>query len=421
MFIDKAIISVQAGNGGDGAVSFHREKYVQRGGPNGGDGGKGGSVYFRATRNSHTLQAFRYQRKYKAENGENGGKKNQTGGTGADLVIDVPPGTLVRDRETGDILLDLFDDGDKKLLLRGGRGGRGNARFATPTRQAPRFATPGQRTQPVEVQLELRTIADVGLIGMPNVGKSSILTVLTAARPKVANYHFTTLAPNLGVVQIDEDEFVLADIPGLIEGASEGAGLGHDFLRHVERTRLLLHVLDASGLEGRDPLADFDTISEEIAAYSSQLGALPQIVVANKMDLQEAREAYPELEAQLATRGFPVFAVSAATQEGFAPLLRAVVTKLKELPEPRRFEERGEVEQRDMSAYTVTREEDGVFIVDGPLVDRLLLKTDPDSVESMRHFQQQLIRSGIIERLRSDGAADGDTVVMGDVEFDFVD
>lgn len=420
MFIDRAKISVQAGSGGDGAVAFHREKYVTRGGPDGGDGGRGGSVYFRASRNSHTLQAFRYQRKYKAENGGNGSGRNRTGANGQDLVIDVPPGTLIRDAETGEVILDLFEDGESKLLLRGGRGGRGNARFATPTRQSPRFATPGQRTKGVEIQLELRSIADVGLVGMPNVGKSSILSVLTAAKPKVANYHFTTISPNLGVVSVDEDSFVMADIPGLIEGASDGVGLGHDFLRHVERTRLFLHVVDASGLEGRDPLEDFDAITAELIAYQPDLADRPQIVVANKMDLAEARDAFPSLKETLEARGIPVYPVSAATQEGFVPLLRAVVAKLRDLPESLRFEESGEIEQGDMRAFTVEKSEDGVFVVDGPLVDRLLLKTDPDSVESMRHFQQQLLRNGVIEQLRRLDIQEGDTVVLGDVEFDYI-
>lgn len=420
MFIDRAVISVQAGNGGDGAVAFHREKYVQRGGPDGGNGGHGGSVYFRATRNAHTLQAFRYQRKYKAEGGQNGSGNNKTGGDGADLYIEVPAGTLVRDKDSGEVLLDMFEDGETKLLLRGGRGGKGNACFKTPTRQAPRFATPGQRTEPVEVRLELRTIADVGLVGMPNVGKSTILSVLTSARPKIANYHFTTLAPNLGVVEIDQSSFVLADIPGLIEGASDGAGLGHDFLRHVERTRLLLHVIDASGIEGRDPIADFDAINEELRAYSPYLAELPQIVAANKMDLQESRDNLPRIQEAMAERGIDVYPVSAGSREGFAPLLRAVAAKLDTLPETRRFEESGEIQMDLGDPFTVEKIEGG-FLVAGPLVDQLLRKTDPNSVESMRFFQRSLERYGIVEALRKAGAQDGDNVSMGDWDFDFVD
>lgn len=420
MFIDRATISVQAGCGGDGAVSFHREKYVQKGGPDGGNGGNGGAVYFRASRNSHTLQAFRYQRKYRAENGQNGSGNNKTGADGGDIVIEVPPGTLVKDTKNDEVLLDLFEDGETKLLLRGGRGGKGNATFKSPTRQTPRFATPGQRTEPVELRLELRTIADVGLVGMPNVGKSTILSVLTSAKPKIANYHFTTLAPNLGVVSIDESSFVMADIPGLIEGASGGAGLGHDFLRHVERTRLLLHVIDASGIEGRDPIADFDGINEELAAYSPQLGKLPQIVAANKMDLAEARENYPVIEAALKERGAEVYPVSAATREGFLPLLRAVLVKLETLPAIRRFEEQGEIRPEWGEPFVVEQDEAG-FVVSGPLVDQILRKTDPNSVESMRFFQRSLERYGIIEALRKAGAEDGDNVSMGDWDFDFVD
>ncbi len=427
MFVDQVKILVQAGRGGDGAVSFHREKYVTRGGPDGGDGGKGGDVVFRATRNAHTLVGFRYTRKFFAEPGENGSIKNKTGISGRDTVIDVPVGTVVKRVDTGEILLDMFTDGESKILLRGGRGGKGNARFATPTRRAPRFSTPGQRCEAIEVQLELRTIADVGLVGLPNVGKSTILSVLTSARPKIANYHFTTLAPNLGVCEVDENAFVLADIPGLIEGASEGAGLGHDFLRHVERTRMLLHVLDASGCEGRDPIEDFETINRELAGYSERLAALPQIVAANKMDIPEAQEGFEALRSALEARGATVFPVSAATQEGFSPLLRAVVEQLKTLPEIEPFEESGEVGRTDVSRFEIHRdaEEIGVggtaYIVSGPLVDDLLLRVNPDDSASMRYFQQQLIRLGIIAALRNKGAKEGDTVVMGDWDFDFVE
>lgn len=424
MFVDQVKIFVQAGRGGDGAVSFHREKFVMRGGPDGGDGGNGGNIVFRATRNAHTLVNFRYTRKFFAEPGADGAIRNKTGASGRDLVIDVPVGTVVKRADTGAILLDMFADGETKTLLRGGRGGKGNARFATPTRRAPRFSTPGQRCDTLEIQLELRTIADVGLVGLPNVGKSTILSVLTRARPKIANYHFTTLAPNLGVCQVDDNDFVLADIPGLIEGASEGAGLGHSFLRHVERTRMLLHVVDISGCEGRDPLTDFETINRELAEYSEDLASLPQIVAANKMDIPGAEEHLEALRNTLEPRGAQVFPVSAATQDGFTPLLRAVIEKLKTLPESTPFSELGEVGRRDETAYAIHREDDAdgaVYVVSGPLVDNLLLRIDPDDSFSMRFFQRELIRLGIIAALRDQGAQEGDTVSMGGWDFDFVE
>lgn len=419
MFIDSVKITAKAGNGGDGFVSFHREKYVSRGGPDGGDGGRGGDIVFKAVGGKNTLIDFRFQRKFKAENGQNGSGNNRTGASAAPLIIEVPAGTVVKDTETGRVLLDIFEVGQEKVLLKGGRGGKGNARFSTPTRQAPRFSTPGQRTEEISLTLELKTIADVGLIGMPNVGKSTILSVLTAAKPKIANYHFTTLAPNLGVVKKDEYSFVLADIPGLIEGASQGLGLGHSFLRHVERTRLLLHVLDASGLEGRDPIEDFDMINKELHDYSEVLAERPQIIVANKMDLTGTDEQLERIKEHVKDRGIPVFAVSAATAQGFDPLMRAVVEKLRELPEIQRFEEES-LPEKNESAFTVRKEED-VYIVEGNYVDNLLRKINPDNQESMRHFQQMLIKSGIVDALRKEGATEGDSVVLGEWEFNFVE
>lgn len=420
MFIDSVRITVKAGNGGDGAVSFHTEKYVSRGGPNGGDGGKGGNVIFRANGDANTLVDFHYKKKFWAQNGDDGNRRNQTGASAPDLYIDVPVGTIVRDADTQDILLDMNEVGQEKMLLRGGYGGKGNARFATPTRQAPRFATPGKRTQEIKVVLELKTIADVGLIGMPNVGKSTILSVLTSAKPKIANYHFTTLSPNLGVAEQDGSSFVLADIPGLIEGASEGSGLGHSFLRHIERTRLLLHVVDVSGIEGRDPIEDFQTISNELKQYSGELGERPQMIVANKMDLPDAQENLEKLKKFAEVEGIPVFGVSAATVQGFEPMLRAVVAKLKELPPAKIFEETGGIEQKKLE-YKVYLQEEGVFVVEGTRVDDLMLRINMDDYEAMRHFQKLLISIGMIEELRRQGAKDGDLILMGDLSFDFVD
>lgn len=421
-FIDKTRIVIKAGDGGDGCAAFHREKYVPRGGPSGGDGGRGCDVAFTADAQLTTLLEFRYQRFYRAENGGPGQPERRAGRDGAPLVIRVPVGTLVRDVETGAILADMSEPGKTRTVLRGGRGGRGNARFATPTRQAPRFAQNGVRTAEREVELELKTIADVGLIGLPSVGKSTILSVLTAARPKIAAYHFTTLTPNLGVASRHGRSFVLADIPGLIEGAAEGAGLGHDFLRHIERTRLLIHVLDASGSEGRDPLADYETINEELARFSARLSELPQIVAANKTDLPGAAEQAERLRLALAPRGVRVFPVSAAAAQGFDALLDHVLALLDTLPPVQTFAEQELADAPQYApGFAVARGDDGAFVVSGGEVDRLLDTTDPDDETSMRRFQQYLLKSGIVAALREQGAAEGDTVRMGQWEFDFID
>ncbi len=421
-FIDKTRIVIKAGDGGDGCAAFHREKYVPRGGPSGGDGGRGGDVAFTADAQLTTLLEFRYQRFYRAENGGPGQPERRAGRDGAPLVIRVPVGTLVRDVETGAILADMSEPGKTRTVLRGGRGGRGNARFATPTRQAPRFAQNGVRTAEREVELELKTIADVGLIGLPSVGKSTILSVLTAARPKIAAYHFTTLTPNLGVASRHGRSFVLADIPGLIEGAAEGAGLGHDFLRHIERTRLLIHVLDASGSEGRDPLADYETINEELARFSARLSELPQIVAANKTDLPGAAEQAERLRLALAPRGVRVFPVSAAAAQGVDALLDHVLALLDTLPPVQTVAEQELADAPQYApGFAVARGDDGAFVVSGGEVDRLLDTTDPDDETSMRRFQQYLLKSGIVAALREQGAAEGDTVRMGQWEFDFID
>lgn len=422
-FVDRVTINAKAGDGGNGAVAFHREKYVQNGGPDGGDGGRGGDIVLLADRNMHTLLDFRYKRKYFAEGGTAGAGTLRKGKNGAPLVIRVPVGTIVRDQETGRLVADMHEDGREKVLLHGGRGGWGNAHFATPTRQAPNFAKPGHKNEARNFELELKTIADVGLVGYPNVGKSSILSVVSAAKPKIANYHFTTLQPNLGIVRQDGTDFVMADIPGLVEGAHEGTGLGHDFLRHVERTRLLVHVLDMAGSEGRDPLADFAQINLELSQYGA-LGELPQIVAANKMDLTGAEENLQRFQDMLTEEGrdIPVFPVSAATSHGFTPLLREIVRTLPELPPSQVFPEQSIEEElvEDQQGFTV-RKENGEYIVDGPGMRRLLDSVNFDDTESLNWFHKTLRRLGVIDALREAGAGEGDTVVVVDMAFDFIE
>ena len=421
MFVDEVQIRIKAGDGGNGCVSFRREKYVARGGPDGGDGGRGGSVAFRASESMRTLLDFRYKRKYAAQAGENGSGNLMRGKDGETLVIDVPPGTLVKDVDTGRVIADLFHPGEVKTVLTGGHGGKGNARFATSTRQTPRFAQMGQKRKEYEVILELKTIADVGLVGFPNVGKSTLLSVISRARPKVANYHFTTLSPNLGVVAVDDESFVVADIPGLIEGAHAGAGLGQEFLRHVERTRMLVHVVDASGIEGRDPVEDFELINAELAHYSEALTQRPQIVAANKTDLPQAVENVERLKKHVAHRNIDVYAISAATGSGVDALLRAVSRILSQLPVPEPYEREIEVDVIDQDESFEVALENGRYIVSGALVDRVLYETNAFDEESMRHFQQRMNNYGIIKKLREMGAKDGDLVDMGGWEFDFVE
>ena len=417
-FVDKVKIVIKSGDGGDGATSFHREKYVQRGGPDGGDGGRGGNVVFVADKDMSTLLDFRFMRHYRAERGENGKARMSKGRDGKDLIVKVPVGTLVRDIETDRIVADMTEAGKERIVLHGGRGGKGNARFATPTRQAPKFSQPGQKTLEHEVELELKTIADVGLVGLPNVGKSTILSVLTSAKPKIANYHFTTLTPNLGVVKRYESTFVLADIPGLIEGAADGAGLGHDFLRHVERTRMLVHVVDISGSEGRDPVADLDRINEELEKYSERLAEIPQIIAANKMDISESDENLKRLQAHAKV---PVFPVSAATVSGFDKLLDEIIKTLATLPKTFEFEEEEMIESHKyVPGYEITIE-DGVFVLSGGTIEYLLDTTYAEDDESMRRFQQFLIKEGIIDALREKGATEDSIVRMGDWEFDFIE
>ena len=420
-FVDKARIIIKAGNGGDGCSSFHREKYVSHGGPDGGDGGRGGNVIFLADENMSTLLDFKFARHFRAQNGENGRGKMQFGKKGEDIIIKVPVGTRVRDLESGKIIADMNKAGREKIVLHGGRGGKGNAKFATPTRQSPRYAQNGQRTKEYEVELELMTIADVGLIGLPNVGKSTILSVVTSARPKIANYHFTTLTPNLGVVKRYDKSFVVADIPGLIEGAAEGAGLGHDFLRHIERTRLLVHVLDISGSEGRDPIEDYKQIRKELADYSLKLTELPELIAANKMDITGAEDYLEFLREELEGANVEIFPVSAATAKGFEPLLARILALLETLPSTREFAEDDIIEAPQYDWKFEITQEDGVFVVTGGIVDYILDTTNADDEESMRRFQKFLDSEGIINALREKGANEESVIRLGEWEFDFIE
>ncbi|MBR0155997.1 MAG: GTPase ObgE [Clostridia bacterium] len=420
-FVDKAKIVIKAGNGGDGCSSFHREKYVSHGGPDGGDGGRGGSVIFEADENMSTLLDFKFARFFRAENGEAGRGNMQSGKSGGDLIIKVPVGTRVRDLESGKIIADMNRPGRQRTVLRGGRGGKGNARFATPTKQSPHYAQNGQKTKEYEVELELMTIADVGLVGLPNVGKSTILSVVTSAKPKIANYHFTTLTPNLGVVKRYDTAFVVADIPGLIEGAAEGAGLGHDFLRHIERTRMLVHVLDISGCEGRDPIEDYRQIRSELTQYSEKLAELPEIIAANKMDITGAEDWLALLRDELADTGVEIFPVSAATGKGFEPLLDRILEMLKTLPKTLEFEE-GDITPAAQYEWGFEIEMDGdVFVVSGGTVDYILDTTNAEDEESMRRFQKLLETEGIIDALRQKGATEESVIRLGEWEFDFIE
>lgn len=422
MFIDTAKIKIQAGNGGNGAVSFHREKYVAAGGPDGGDGGKGGNVVFVADSNLSTLMDFRYKRKYVAQNGEDGGASRCSGRKANDLIIKVPYGTVVRDAETGLVIADISGD-EPVIIARGGRGGWGNSHFATPTRQIPKFAKPGKQGEMMEVRLELKLIADVGLIGFPNVGKSTIISVISAAKPKIANYHFTTLSPVLGVVQVGpEASFVAADIPGLIEGAAEGVGLGHAFLRHVDRCRLLLHVVDVSGCEGRDPQDDFNKINAELERFSPELAGRPQIVLGNKCDIatEEQIEAFRTF---IEEKGLVFLPVSAATRKGLDALPGMVYQRLQDLPPVIMYEPeyvRPDPSQVDQRTFTITQAEDGAWEIDAPFLVRILEGSDVDDYESLQYFQRQLADSGVLDELISLGVQENDTIRIDDFEFDYV-
>lgn len=422
MFVDIAKISLRAGNGGNGAVSFHREKYVAAGGPDGGDGGRGGNIVLLADTNLSTLADFRYKRKYAAPNGQNGGAGRCSGKRGEDLIIRVPKGTLVKDAETGRIMADVSGE-EPVILLKGGNGGWGNQHFATSTRQVPRFAKSGNPGQAADVILELKLLADVGLVGFPNVGKSTLVSVVSEAKPKIANYHFTTLTPVLGVVRMGEgSSFVMADIPGLIEGAGTGAGLGHEFLRHVDRCRLLLHVLDISGSEGRDPIADFEQINKELATFSEELATRPMIVVANKCDLIE-EEKIEEYRRYFTSLGYAFFPIMAAIAEGTTELIQHTAAELHKLPpikvyepEPEPIEDFTEAKTREFTL----RVEGDVYIVEAPWLLKILDDVNPDDYESLQYFQRVLQSSGIIDALVKAGVHDGDTVSVYDIEFEYV-
>lgn len=419
MFLDIATVFVKAGNGGDGVVSFHTEKYVAKGGPDGGDGGKGGDVIFKVDNNASTLIDFRFAKHFRAENGGNGAGKNCTGKSGKDLVIKVPQGTVIRDKKSGKAIADMFYPDSVFVCCKGGMGGKGNARFATAQRKAPRFCQLGEKTTERELLLELKTIADVGLVGFPNVGKSTILSVVSGAKPKIANYHFTTLTPNLGAVRFRDKSFVLADIPGLIEGAKEGAGLGHKFLRHIERVRLIVHVVDISGSEGRDPYKDYLTINDELAGYSEKLAALPQIICANKCDLLQEKSALNEFAEKTGKKVFPV---SAITHEGVEKLLAEIVKMLEKLPpaEPLETEDFYE-EAPDNASFEVFRASDGSFVVEGGLIDMLARNVIISDHESYRYFQKVIDERGVIKALRQAGIKDGDLVRMKDIEFEYTE
>lgn len=423
MFIDKARISVKSGDGGDGVVMWRREKYVPAGGPAGGDGGRGGSVVIVATDDLNTLLDFRYNRKFEADAGERGGPKNMHGKNSPDLEVRVPVGTVVKDAESGAVLADLHEAGQRYVAARGGRGGRGNSHFATPTRKAPNFAEPGQQGEAFELNLELKLLADVGLVGLPNAGKSTLISAVSAARPKIADYPFTTLEPQLGVIRFGPGEtLVMADIPGLVEGAAEGVGLGHDFLRHVERCRVLVHLLDASGgLEGRDPLEDFRVINAELARYSPELAGRPMLVALNKLDLPDAQANRERVEAALKAEGYECFGISAATREGLDPFLAKLRERVASLPPPTIFTPVPRPAADEEREELAIAKEDGVWRVKHAWLISQVDRLNLESAEAMVRLHKLLDGFGVIERLREMGVEDGDTVAIGDFEFDFVD
>lgn len=424
MFIDRATIFVKAGNGGNGAVSFHREKYVAAGGPDGGDGGRGGDVLFVVDKNLNTLEKFRYKKKYQAEHGAPGSSRNCTGRSGQDLIIPVPEGTIVREAETGQIMADLSGV-DRVVIAKGGKGGAGNQHFATSTRQIPRFAKPGVPGESFTLQLELKLLADVGLVGFPNVGKSTLISMVSGAKPKIANYHFTTLSPILGVVGYGEEgkTFVMADIPGLVEGASEGVGLGHDFLRHVDRCRLIIHVVDVSGIEGRDPIEDFEKINFELRNFDEELGSRPQIVAANKCDLAD-EEQIERFRKYIEEKGIPFFPIIAASRTGVQELIQEVISELQTLPPVRVYEteyvhELPKAGLGDRSKYEIT-EENGIFYVEADWLEQILSTVNMDDYASLQYFQRVLRDCGIIDKLDAMGIQEGQTVDIFGFQFEYI-
>ena len=425
MFADRAKIFIKSGKGGDGHVSFRRELYVPCGGPDGGDGGDGGDIIFEVDDGLNTLSDFRQVRKYAAQDGEQGGKKRCHGKNGGDLIVKVPEGTVIKDFESGKVIADMSGENRREVILKGGRGGQGNMHYATPTMQAPKYAQPGQSGQELWVQLELKVIADVGLVGFPNVGKSTLLSRVSNARPKIANYHFTTLNPHLGVVDIDGGKgFVMADIPGLIEGASEGIGLGHDFLRHIERTRVLVHVVDAASTEGRDPLEDIRAINKELEAYNPDLMKRPQIIAANKTDVIYAEDEDPDakLKAEFEPKGIKVYPISAVSGQGVKELLYAVYDLLQTVDStPVIFEKEFDPSMMidETLPYTVERNEEGIYVVEGPRIEKMLGYTNLESEKGFLFFQKFLKGNGILEELEKAGIEEGDTVRMYGLEFDY--
>lgn len=422
MFVDKAKILIKAGDGGHGAVAFHREKYIASGGPDGGDGGKGGDVVFVADSNISTLADFKYKRKYKAPNGADGSGSRKSGKKGEDLIIRVPPGTVIREVQSGVVMCDMSSD-EPFVAAKGGKGGWGNCHFATPTRQTPRFAKAGAPGEEWEVTLELKLLADVGLLGFPNVGKSSFISVVSEAKPIIADYHFTTITPVLGVVSLGEGtSFVIADIPGLIEGASEGVGLGHEFLRHVERCRMLIHIVDVAGSEGRDPKEDFEKINLELERFNPELAKRPQIVAGNKIDLA-TKEQREDFRKYIEDRGLQYFEMCAPILEGTREVINAAAAMLATLPAVKRFESEEipleVVLKKKNTGFSVTKE-DGVYIVDAPWLASIIARTDMDDYESLQYLQRVLVSSGIIDALREKGVEEGDTVSIYDFEFEFV-
>ncbi|SDN46648.1 GTPase ObgE [Alkalicoccus daliensis] len=426
MFVDKVDIYVKGGDGGNGLVAYRREKYVPNGGPAGGDGGKGADVVFEVDEGLRTLMDFRYQRHFKAKRGENGMPKNQHGKSRAQMIVRVPPGTTVLNKESGEVIADLTEDGQQAIIARGGRGGRGNSRFATPANPAPEIAENGEPGQEKDITLELKVLADVGLVGFPSVGKSTLLSVVSAAKPKIADYHFTTLVPNLGVVETDDQRsFVMADLPGLIEGAHSGVGLGHQFLRHIERTRVIVHVIDMSGIEGRDPYEDYQTINQELEQYNMRLMERPQIIVANKMDLPDAQE-HLELFKEQVGNEVEIYPISAVTQSGLQNLLRSIVDKIETTPMFPLYEE--DTDQRVVYKYTkkadpftVEQDEDGSFVVKGHEIETLFKMTNFDRHDSVQRFARKMRRMGIDQALRDLGAQDGDIVRILEHEFEFIE
>lgn len=429
MFVDHVKVYVKGGDGGDGMVGFRREKYVPLGGPAGGDGGNGGDVIFEVEEGLRTLMDFRYKRIFKADRGVHGGSKNMHGANADDLIIKVPPGTVVKNEETGEVIADLVEHGQKAVIARGGRGGRGNSRFATPANPAPELSEKGEPGFELNVELELKVLADVGLVGFPSVGKSTLLSVVSAAKPKIAPYHFTTIVPNLGMVETeDHRSFAMADLPGLIEGAHEGVGLGHQFLRHIERTRVIVHVIDMSGMEGRDPYEDYLTINEELKQYNLRLTERPQIIVANKMDMPDSEENLKSFKEKVGS-DIKVFPISAISRQGLQELLFAVADMLEVAPEfplEELMEEETETSvmykyQAKQEDFTISRDDDGAFVLAGGSVERLFKMTDFSREDSIRRFSRQLRGMGIDDALRQRGAKDGDTVRLLKFEFEFIE